>query len=418
MDSGDTTFAFTIVARNYLGQASVLFNSILKQCSNVRFCCFVADGFDNDSEIPEELRNSVFDCRKLGIPYFEEMAFRYDVVEFSTSLKPYIFRYILEVEGHEKAVYFDPDIKLFHDLSWLDEALSAGSIAVTPHVIHVPSEQSESSRMPAIDMREFLFVGAMNFGFIAIRKSETGLAMLKWWAKELRDKCFVEIGQSLFVDQKWGDLLPGFFAEEVVVVRDPGTNLAYWNMHERELAGDAETGYLVNGAKLKFVHFSSVDLANSEGISSNIPKSRNINLVSYPEYTEIFSTYKRELIESGHLSRKKNTPYRYNYFENGETINKLHRRIFSRLSKEENLGNPFSATGNYYLRLKKAGLLDSTGGTRELAAADVPNLKRKRGIIEFGFTILRRVLGTQRYIALLNEVRRIANLENNVFLLK
>src|SRR4051794_31432296 len=87
-------FVFTIAAKNYLSQVSVLFASIRKQNEQIKFCCFVVDGYDEDSEIPDVLRNNVFDCRKLGIPNFEEMAFKYYVVEFATALKPFIFNYI------------------------------------------------------------------------------------------------------------------------------------------------------------------------------------------------------------------------------------------------------------------------------------------------------------------------------------
>ena len=411
--------AFTIVARNYLGQASVLFESIRKQCGEVEFCCFVVDGFDDDSEIPESLRNKVFDCRKLGIPYFEEMAFRYDVVEFSTSLKPYIFNHLFESEKCASAAYFDPDLKLYDNLDWLEEKLALKSIVVTPHLLDIEANGlNRSEKMPAISLSSFLAAGVFNFGFIAIKNDTHGVAFVKWWAELLRDKCFVEVSQSLFVDQKWGDFLPCFFGGQLEVLRDAGANVAYWNLHERNLAEDSRSNYLVNGSRLKFMHFSSIDLADSDGISSNIPKSKNINLVTYPEYKDIYLTYKRELIDAGHQERKSKTPYRFNYFEDGLTINKLHRRIFSRLAAEEDVPHPFSDTGKFYRILKKSKLLEKKIRVGDVKVSDIPNLGRKRKAVEFAFFIMFRLLGSKYYLPLLNEMRRIANLGNNIFLIK
>lgn len=418
-EMNNSIFIFTIVARNYLGQASVLFESIKRQCGDVRFCCFVVDGFDNKSEIPETLRNNVYDCRKLGIPYFEEMAFRYDVVEFSTSLKPYIFNYIFESEKYKSAVYFDPDIKLFDNLNWLEEALKYKSIVVTPHLLDINANSpSIAGEEHAMDLYSFLFVGTFNFGFVAIKNDSCGTAYVKWWSEVLRDNCFVEISKGLFVDQKWGDFLPSFFGERLDVLRDAGANVAYWNVHERSLTSDSELNYFVNSSRLKFVHFSSIDLANADGISSNIPTYKNINLLTYPEYKELFVTYKKELIDSGHRERKVKTPYRFNYFEDGLAINKLHRRIFSGLVKEKSFPNPFSVSGEFYSILKKNKLLEKKAMVGDAKASDISNLSSKRRAVEFIFFVMFRVLGARYYLPLLNEMRRIANLENNTFLIK
>lgn len=419
IEKNESPFVFTIVARNYLGQASVLFESVKEQCGDIKFCCFVVDGFDDDSEIPKSLSSHVYDCRKLGIPFFEEMAFRYDVVEFSTSLKPYIFNYIFQSEKFNNAIYLDPDLKLYSDLNWISEIFRSKSIVVTPHLLDIEENGTRhTGRTPAINLYSFLMVGTFNFGFVAIKNDTYGTAFVKWWAEILRDKCFVEINQSLFVDQKWADFLPSFFGAQLEVLRDAGANVAYWNLHERKLTSDAESNYFVNGSKLKFVHYSSIAITDVDEISSNIPKSKNINLITYPEYRELFTTYKKELIQAGHHERKTKTPYRFGYFENGLTINKLQRRIYSRLVKERNFSNPFSASGEFYCLLKKNKLLEKQLKVGDFKATDISNLSGKRRMVEFVFFIMFRLLGTKYYLPMLNEMRRISNLENNTFLIK
>lgn len=419
VDEAGSIFVFTIAARNYLGQVSVLFNSVRERCGNIKFCCFVVDGFDDSSEIPSLLEGHVFDCRHLGVAHFEEMAFKYDVVEFCTALKPYVFEHIFESTEFTRAVYFDPDIKLYGDLTWLEELFTSKSIVVTPHVLDMEASKSDGrAKPPALHIGSFLSVGTFNFGFVAVRRDSAGISFVRWWADILRDKCFIEASQGLFVDQKWADFLPSFFGEELEILRDPGANVAYWNIHERNLIRDSELNYRINGSPLKFVHYSSIDLEDEYGISSNIPKAMNINLTTYPEYRELFLTYKSELVGSGHKERKTTIPYRFNFFDDKLRINKLHRRIYAKLAAEEGMQRPFSVSGGYYYLLKKKGLLEREFALGDVRASDVPNLNRKRKLIEFAFRIAFRVLGTKYYLPLLNELRRITNLETNTFLIR
>src|ERR1017187_7472506 len=41
----------------------------------------------------------------------------------------------------------------------------------------------------------------------------------------------------MFVDQKWINLAPCFF-ENVKILKQPGCNMAFWNLHERHLSSE------------------------------------------------------------------------------------------------------------------------------------------------------------------------------------
>src|SRR3569833_2865759 len=80
--------------------------------------------------------------------------------------------------------------------------------------------------------------------------------MLAWWQERLRRDSLLAPHQMLFVDPRWVDMVPGNF--EHTILRDPGYNVAYWNLDTRELArvGDRITAA---GRPLRFFHFSGYD---------------------------------------------------------------------------------------------------------------------------------------------------------------
>ena len=61
----------------------------------------------------------------------------------------------------------------------------------------------------------------------------------------------------MFTDQKWCDLVPAYF-DNVKIVRDPGYNVASWNISQRKIEFDDLGNILVNGSKLKFFHFTKL----------------------------------------------------------------------------------------------------------------------------------------------------------------
>ena len=63
---------------------------------------------------------------------------------------------------------------------------------------------------------------------------------------------------NIYVDQRWLDLLVPS-CDAIAVLRDPGLNVAYWNLHERKLEVDHKNAWTVNDHPVKFFHFSGFD---------------------------------------------------------------------------------------------------------------------------------------------------------------
>ena len=102
---------FTIVAKNYFGFAKALYVSVKKFNPEIDFFVLISDEIDDINDFAnEEFR--VLEAKNIGIENYIELAFKYNITEFSTAIKPYFFSYLFD-RGYEKAIYFDPDIYIY-----------------------------------------------------------------------------------------------------------------------------------------------------------------------------------------------------------------------------------------------------------------------------------------------------------------
>jgi hypothetical protein len=129
--------AFTIVARNYLAMARVLAESFIEFHPDGRFTIAVIDDCVGATSGDDgHIRSATLG--ELGVPteLAHRMAIEYDIMEFATGIKPFILRALLENADH--AIYFDPDIQVFHDLSEIVARCHESGIVLTPHLLEPP----------------------------------------------------------------------------------------------------------------------------------------------------------------------------------------------------------------------------------------------------------------------------------------
>jgi hypothetical protein len=164
-------------------------------------------------------------------------------------------------EGYDAVVYLDPDIQIHSPLDEVWLALESHNAVLTPHL----DQPIEDDKYPSeIDI---LRTGAYNMGFIGLRRSTETMKFIRWWGKRMEQYCVVDLNGGLFVDQKWMDLLPGLL-ESTFVLRHPGFNVAYWNIHGRQIQKHGD-GYRVNGDPLRFFHFSGYHPRQPERFSKH-----------------------------------------------------------------------------------------------------------------------------------------------------
>lgn len=255
---------------------------------------------------------------QLGIDDFDEFVFRYNILELNTAVKPFAFRHLMDELGYQKVVYFDPDIRIYNSLDSVFDTLKNFQIVLTPHL----TAPLLDDRRP--DETDILKAGTYNLGFIALRDGEDARHMLSWWSAHLRQHCLVDVARGIFVDQKWIDLVPGFF-QSVKIERNPGWNVAYWNMLNRTMTR-ADDGYQVNGEPLMFFHFSGI---RAQQRIFSIHQDRFQYPTLPPVAKELVDDYIEQL---QHNDRDGISSARYGYaeFDDGIAINDFMRYAYRR----------------------------------------------------------------------------------------
>jgi SAM-dependent methyltransferase/glycosyltransferase involved in cell wall biosynthesis len=290
--------ACTIIAKNYLAQARVLAASFLEHNPNSTFSVLIIDELDGRVD-PAAEPFTVLTPRDIDCEPFMRMAARYDVLELSTAVKPWLLRQQL-ASGDAPITYLDPDIRVFSSLELLDQRAREHGVVLTPH--NTEPIPHDGERPTQVDI---MIAGVYNLGCISVGQGPEIDALMDWWSDRLRRDCRVDPVYGYFVDQRWFDLAPGFVSD-YAIVREPEYNVAYWNAHTRELAR-GEDGYTVNGRPLAFFHFSGFDPAAPELLSRH---QTRIDLASHPALRQICAEYAQAADAAGYLEARQ-WPYTY-----------------------------------------------------------------------------------------------------------
>ena len=309
--------AFTIVARNYMAMARVLARSFIDFHPDGRFTIAVIDDRIG-SFASDDGRVRCMNLEGLGLPddLVHRMAIEYDVMEFATGIKPFIMRALLGDSDH--IVYFDPDIQIFHDLSPIVEACRREGIVLTPHLLEAPTLD-----FSWFFERQLLIAGTFNLGFIGV--GERSRAFLDWWCSRLARYSRNDQVSGFFVDQKWINLVPAFF--EYFVLRDPGYNVAYWNLPQRTVSVRADGSFDVDGRPLQFFHFSGYDPDRPWLLSKYQGQRPRVLLSESPGVAALCRQYRGLLEKHGHASHR-NTPYGWLDLPNGLRVDDRMRRVY------------------------------------------------------------------------------------------
>jgi hypothetical protein len=427
---------FTICASNYYGLAQVLKQSVMRSNPDVEFFVFIAD------EIPELVRHKfgddVIDATvtvgaAIGHEKFREMAFKYNLTEFCTAIKPFCFQHVFTLTGVDKVIYLDPDILVFSALDEIFSILETRSVALTPHVVF-PSLY-EGKRPD----RGLLATGLFNLGFLGLARSDVSSNLLAWWGSRLRDQCFIDGHDALFTDQKWMDFIPSLFPSEAICYfRSMGTNMAPWNFHERQIVVESDGSFSVirrahpdssgdirtvapTRDKLVFVHFSGFDYKMfCEG---KVAQYNIDGLDIHDDLAPIIECYMHELQALNNVVVSfLGTPYGYARFENGKPILAFHRRLYrAALDAGMKLGEPFAAQpGSFFSMLEKSSLVLDSPVQASFEKSNKNNLSgigRKLSLFNTLMRAVKRLFGFSNYALLLRLMRPYSRPESQLHLI-
>jgi glycosyltransferase involved in cell wall biosynthesis len=286
----------SIIATNYLPQAKVLFKSIVATNPGLDMYLLVLDPQAGSSALRiDDVVIVSPDFMEIDA-VFSKMRLIYGVVELATAVKPFILKKILSL-GHSSVIYLDPDILVCGSLDHLFQKASASGIVLTPHSF---TPYPRDGRSPG--ELDIMRAGIYNLGFIGVGAGSE--SFLDWWGTRLENRCLIDLNQGLFTDQKWIDWVPALFAP--AVDKNPGVNVAYWNLHDRKialsepLAPDTDAGkfavqlgrnVLVNGTQLVFLHFSGYSPSQPDSISKYHIHNSRVELKDHPDLRSIFKGY-------------------------------------------------------------------------------------------------------------------------------
>jgi hypothetical protein len=399
---------FTICAKNYLAQALTLQECIRKYDPSLDFYIFLADLLlDGTQKIEIE---KLIPLNTSIVPKWEEMAFKYAVLEFSVSLKPFCVNYLFE--RYDMILYLDADIYVASPVDIIFEWLHKRNMVITPHKIHLITEKNG-----VYEDKDLLFAGIYNAGFFAIKNSEIGKEIISWWMKKLENECYNDKYDALFTDQHWLDFIPASYQNDIMITTHQGCNMAIWNLHERELIVD-NNEYLVKDLvtndvkKLIFFHFSGFDPYSKTIIDRKV---LDHTVTAFPSIIPLIEEYAHSLLLNGYDWYSK-AQYSFNFFSNGEEILPIHRRIFRTLSEKYPIGSPFSSAGILYTKFKKNNLISKKKHQVKKKEYDEHEKMKRMTKLHIFLKIFVFVLGIERYQHFLNMIRRIARYEYQDFL--
>lgn len=282
---------FTICSNNYLAQAKVLGDSIRRLNPGFEFLIVLVDKHSPEIDYSyfEPLR--IIPIDNFEIEGLDDMILKYNITELNTAVKPFVFDYLFKHQTEVDAIfYFDPDILTYKPLAALVENFGEYDFIVTPHFFTPIYDKC------FLREQDILNAGLYNLGFIGIKRSNQASRFLAWWMIKLRDYCYVRVKDGLFVDQLWVNFLP-LYHDRVLILRDLGYNVAYWNLHERSLA--RENGqYVVNDQfPLVFFHFSGYKVSEPGSISKY---QNRFSFEQRPDLVSIFEEYHSMVVGNRH----------------------------------------------------------------------------------------------------------------------
>lgn len=239
----------TVATRDFLPAVCVLATSLRRHDPDAGLSCYlVGDGLSaqESAALPFHVRRT----DTLPIADARRFFFEHTTKELCCALKPHIMADALRRGETAAVVYLDADINVYAPIAAVFAAYLAvgGSVALTPHLL--------TTKLPShvlIIMR----AGIYNGGVIAVRNDGDGMAFLEWWQQCVATSCVRDPCGGVSADQRWLDLAVALFPF-VRVIRDPGLNVGYWNLHERLLSAPGGE-VMVNGKHvLRIYHFSNV----------------------------------------------------------------------------------------------------------------------------------------------------------------
>jgi hypothetical protein len=336
----------TVVAKSFLSLARVLANSFRRYHPDTPFFVLLSDEADGYFD-PAAESFQVLRLADLGIPDLARFRFRYSRQELMYAATPYLLTHLLD-QGFSGAAFLKQESLVVGALTPVLEQLGRRSIVLTPHLLEPLWGKEGAGRELNI-----LQSGVYNVGFLGVSETPTARAFLTWWKERLFEHCRHDVARGIHFEQRWLDFVPAFF-DDVEVVRDPGFNVAHWNLPERKVTVSRDF-VTVDGGPGRFFRFSGFDLEHPDALTRY---NNRLSMSNVGEAAEIFRRYVK-LLEAAGYHETKRWPYAYGHFDNGKPVAERARYLYRQLGRQaDRFGDPFTtASPDNFFRWSRRQLM-------------------------------------------------------------
>jgi len=335
--SGKTS-VFTIISLNYGAFARTLMESLQSTHPDWDRYVLIVDRSETPTDIGGALFTTVM-VEDLPLPRKQEFLFRYGVMELNTAVKPWMFAHLKGL-GYRHVVYLDPDILVTDRLTDVERLLDESATGVLlPHL----TAPIDDGRHPA--ELDIMRSGTYNLGFLALGDTPAVGPFVEWWKSKLEFEAASDIERGLFTDQKWMDLAPALF-EGFAVLRDPGYDVAYWNLSHRPVARSGN-GWTAANRPLRFFHFSGFNPENPKPFSKH---QNRFDLDTIGPARELALEYAARVLGHEHARFRANR-YGYATFDEGTPIPEVIRALYreNAVIRKRAGDNPFASASVFVL---------------------------------------------------------------------
>ncbi len=309
--------AYTIVSRAFVAHARVLARSFASHHPGQTLWVLLID--DETGEITEE--NEPFNVLYLTDLDLEQEEFHRMAMLFGDkiirAIKPWVFEYFLS-RNTDQVLFIDSHFMVFNDLSEVVTGSGSGVILVPNVMRPIPSD----GMYP--DDTAILGAGMFNAGMFGTGPDHGGF--IDFLKDRLRRECISDVQHMRFNEQRWLDFVPALFPYHVI--RDPGVDVGYWNLHERPLARAGE-GWTAGGTPLRAFHFSSFDpRMTGVGGRYELSPSPRVIAANNPDFSALCDEYRSALFAAG-FHTESDRPFAFDTLADGRPVYASVRALYA-----------------------------------------------------------------------------------------
>lgn len=270
-------------------------------------------------------------AKHLGNPEFYKHLFRFTHMQCASALKGQLFRYLIETFPNERHfIYVDTNMYITGPFSELSAMLQASHIILCPHLLE-PAGFDAGSEIGAL--RDGTFHG----GLVAVKRSNEGERFVNWWDDMIASN-YEDPLNSVFLDQKWLNFVPACF--DAAILRHPGYNVGFWNIHERRMVRTAQ-GCEVGGLPLRCVNLFNLMGLLDQNLNAFVPDR------SSPIY-ELRHKYATGLSAMRGIIQAEMS-WSYDFYRSGERISDAARAKYKAVPKaKRRYLNPFTVSNQFF----------------------------------------------------------------------